>query len=102
MMTRTLQYLGMMPGKLRYLEYSDLQFHYVPSQNTEAHVPITHTTRDESYPDHRSANHAGSSRGSSRSYAWNTLYRFNHMVPSEELDFTMSNSDLSTVMRFVL
>jgi len=42
------------------------------------------------------------SRGSNRSYAWNTLFSSNHMVPSEKLGFTMSNSDLSTVTRSVV
>ena len=39
------------------------------------------------------------SRGSNRSYAWNTLLSSDHIVPSEKLGFTTSNSDLSTVMR---
>jgi len=61
-MTGALRYLGTMSGKLRYLEYSDLQFRHIPSQNVEVQVPTTRTTRDESYPDHRSADRAGNSR----------------------------------------
>jgi len=36
------------------------------------------------------------SRRSNRSYAWNTMFSSNHIVGSEKLGFTMSNSDLST------
>ena len=59
MMTGALRYLGMMSGKPRYLEYSDL---HVPSQDAEARVPTTHTTRDESCQNHWSADRAGNSR----------------------------------------
>ena len=42
------------------------------------------------------------SRGSNRSYAWNTVFSSGHIVPPEKLGFTTSNSDLSTIMRSVV
>ena len=42
------------------------------------------------------------SRGSDRSYAWNTLFSSGHIVPSKKLGFAVSNSDLSTVVRSVV
>ena len=42
------------------------------------------------------------SRGSNLSYAWNTLFSSNHIVPSEKLGFSTSNSDLSTATRSVV
>jgi hypothetical protein len=42
------------------------------------------------------------SRGSNRSYAWNTLFSSDHIAPSEKLGFAVSKSDLSTVVRSVV